>query len=129
MILTFYVGSLLIDIYLKKRISKYTGRWQEGVPSVIIKNGNGLFERHPATKIGTNSILQTEQDVALPVDGILKSNKGYFQEDHLTGEPHPILKYSGDIVSAGSIPMEDDLLLKTSSELRYLIIATVLSQA
>ena len=115
MILTFYIGSLLIDIYLKNRISEYTGRWKDGIPSAIIKNGNGLFERQPATSIKTNNILQTEQDVALPVDGNLKSEKGYFREEHLTGEPEPVLKYNGDTVSAGSIPMEDELLLQAVS--------------
>jgi heavy metal translocating P-type ATPase len=115
MILTFYVGSLLIDIYLKNKISEFTNRWQAGAPSVIAQKSSGQFERMSVTEISEGTPLKTEQDSSLPVDGVLESEKGYFREDHLTGEPKPILKYAGDSISAGSVPMEDDLLVSTTS--------------
>ena len=183
MILTFYIGSLLIDTRIKRGMSAYTRLWQtERAPEVLRlvdedgdgdgngnkdgnedadqdgdSDGNGNkpaspgSDAHPATQKHSDGIMwsgsdqtsNSESDRQLssesgrfrairtsvellaegnrflaeagqPVltDSVVSEGSGLVDEAHLTGEPDPVRKKSGDRVTAGSVSMDGGLVLQ-----------------
>jgi len=114
MILCFYVGSLLIDLYLKNRIKQETRNWNPSVPDVLAVNGNGGNQpiRKPADEIKPGETILTETGAEIPLDGMLESSRGFVNESYLTGEETPVLKQHGDKIQAGSIAYDEGLRIK-----------------
>jgi len=115
MILVFYIGSLLIDIYLKNKIGAYSKKWEPKTPTVIIKNNDGVWERVSSEQLAQGDEIKTEAEKVIPADGILSSAHGYVREAHLTGEPTAILKNKGDRIKAGSIALDENLKIELTS--------------
>lgn len=116
MILCFYIGSILIDIHLKNRIRRQSTNWQTSVPSVLTRNGNGDTLRKQANKITEEDCIVTEPASIIPVDGVLKSPRGYLNEAFLTGEELPVLKKQGDSIKAGTVAYDESLEIKPTSQ-------------
>jgi len=116
MILCFYIGSILIDIYLKNRILQRSINWQSSVPSVLTVTANGDTMRKQADEITENDRILTESDTIIPIDGVLESPRGYLNEAFLTGEERPVLKTRGDSVRAGAVAYDESLEIKPTSD-------------
>ncbi|MDR9418626.1 heavy metal translocating P-type ATPase [Gracilimonas sp.] len=115
MILVFYIGSLLIDIYLKNKIGTYSKKWEAYVPNVIAKTSDGAYSRISAEALKVGDMIKSEVEKVIPVDGIVENQGGFVSEAHLTGEPTPVLKKTRDKVKAGSIALDEDIEIKLSS--------------
>lgn len=115
MILVFYIGSLLIDIYLKNKIGAYSKKWEPETPSVIFKNSDGVWERVSSQNLKEGDQIKTEPEKVIPADGILRSARGFVREAHLTGEPTAVLKDEGDKIKAGSIALDEGLEIELTS--------------
>ena len=140
MILTFYIGSLLIDTRIKRGMSAYTRLWQtERAPEVlrIVDADGGGEDAHPPAEehaaevpwsesgrlrtVRTSVELLAEGDRFLaeagqPVltDSVVAGGAGLVDEAHLTGEPDPVRKKSGDRITAGSVSMDGGLVLQVA---------------
>ena len=115
MILVFYIGSLLIDIYLKNQIGAYSKKWEPKASKLLVKKKSGVWERVSSEDLSEGDEVKTEAEKVIPADGILSSERGYVREAHLTGEPTAILKKRGDKIMAGSIALDDDLEIQLTS--------------
>lgn len=128
MILVFYIGSLLIDIYLKNKIGAYSKKWEPEAPSLLVKNRNGVWERVSSENLSEGDEIKTEAEKVIPADGILSSERGYVREAHLTGEPTAILKENGDRIIAGSVALDDDLEIQLTSSFSRSSLSSYLEQ-
>lgn len=128
MILVFYIGSLLIDLYLKNKIGAYSKKWEPEAPSVLVKNDHDVWERRSAENLLEGNQIKTEAEKVIPADGILKSAHGYFKEAHLTGEPTAILKNKGDRIKAGSIALDENLVIELTSSFSRSSLSNYLKQ-
>ncbi|MDZ7808152.1 MAG: HAD-IC family P-type ATPase [Gracilimonas sp.] len=128
MILVFYIGSLLIDIYLKNKIGAYSKKWEPEAPALLVKNNNGVWERVSSENLSEGDEIKTEAEKVIPADGILRSERGYVREAHLTGEPTAILKKEGDGIMAGSIALDEDLIIELTSSFSRSSLSSYLEQ-
>jgi len=67
----------------------------------------------PIAKVQPGDLLRVRPGEHLPVDGIVASGSSYVDESMLTGEPFPMLKQTGDSVTAGSSNGQGSFLLRT----------------
>lgn len=128
MILTFYVGSLLVDTHIKRGMSAYTKLWQtDDAPEVLrvvdadrgIDGGRGMDagREQPRTIRTRISMLRKGDrflaEAGMPVlaDSVVADGAGLVDEAHLTGEPDPVRKMPGDGIAAGSVSMDGGLML------------------
>ena len=133
MILTFYIGSLLIDTRIKRGMAAYTRLWQtESAPEVLkIVDDEVVGDEDGEAMAGTSGTrphtvrtsieLLAEGDRFLaeagqPVlaDSRVTGGAGLVDEAHLTGEPDPVRKQPGDRVTAGSVSMDGGLILQVT---------------
>jgi len=116
MILCFYVGSIMVDIFLKNKIKSETTHWQITPPQVLMMDKAGDKSRKQADKIKKGEYVVTETGAMIPVDGVLQSDRGFINESFLTGEEYPLVKTKGDQIKAGSIAYDKNLVIETVAD-------------
>lgn len=112
MILSFYVGSILIDVYFKQKVRSYSKTWGNNQQEILKWKPSGGWHLSPLDSIEPEDQLKIHNGQNFPVDGIMLSSVGYVQESHLTGEEEPVLKYRDDEIKAGSIALEPEVIIK-----------------
>lgn len=80
-----------------------------------IKKENGKIETIATNQIKIGDLIDIKPGEKLPTDGIIISGTSYIDESQLTGEPVPVFKKTSDKVSAGSYPVDGNLLVKATS--------------
>ncbi|MCC5935249.1 MAG: heavy metal translocating P-type ATPase [Balneolales bacterium] len=116
MILTFYIGSLLLDAYFKRKLAAYGKTFADDTPpEVLLLQENGTALRTSAAQVHEGARVQTEPDTQIWLDGIVTEGAGLVDEAHLTGEAEPVRKQPGDAVRAGSLSIDGGLLLRVTS--------------
>lgn len=104
MALTLYVISLTIDAHFKLKLARALSAWTSVESVSVIKIlPNGHRWRTSADTLSVGDLFEVEVNYPLPVDALLTSGFGDADESHLTGEPLPVFKKSGDEVKAGAI--------------------------
>lgn len=130
MILTFYIGSLLLDAHFKQKLARYGKAFEDDTePEVLLKQKNGQVIRTPAGRIAPRSRIFTAQEEYIWFDGIVTEGQGLVDEAQLTGEPEPVPKQPGDRIMAGSRSLDGGLELQTEAEFSQSSLQTYLKQA
>ncbi|MDI6401375.1 HAD-IC family P-type ATPase, partial [Balneolaceae bacterium ANBcel3] len=134
MILTFYVGSLLLDARMKQGMAAYARLWQvERAPEVLkaedrealslllsgkkapdeatIRKKCGI-RRLEADKLVKGDLIFMNQGEPAFIDGEVVYGNGLVDESHLTGEPAAVRKNRGHTITAGSISIDGGLIVK-----------------
>ncbi|GEM_PF-2782215 len=103
MILTFYIGSLLLDAHFKQKLAQYGKTFEDtSIPETLVRTEDGRLEQQPADTVAEGSLAAAVPGEYLWFDGSVKSGRGLVDESHLSGEPDPVLKSPGDLIRAGS---------------------------
>ncbi|UPO76337.1 heavy metal translocating P-type ATPase [Arthrobacter sp. Helios] len=63
----------------------------------------GPAEDIPATEVAAGDVLLVKPAEVVPVDGVMLSDAGSFDESSLTGESLPVARSSGEAVMSGSV--------------------------
>lgn len=104
MALTLYVISLTIDAHFKLKLSHALSAWTSSEHISVVKIlPNEQRWRTSADTLSVGDRFEVAPNLPLPVDAVLISGYGDFDESHLTGEPLPVFKQAGDEVKAGAI--------------------------
>ncbi len=117
MILTFYVGSLLIDTRIKKGLSGYSRLWEPGSLPEVLKVIDGDMSQLRTMRTAIDELRAgdrclTEAGQPVLYDAVVDSGSGLIDESHLTGEPEAVRKVKGDKVSAGSMTIDGGMVLR-----------------
>ncbi len=118
MILTFYVGSLLLDTHIKRGMAAYTRLWEtEASPEVLKVAGDGCNKR--TIRTGVETLMNGDRYLAeagqpLLTDALVTGGAGFVDESHLTGEPDPVRKQKGDTITAGSVSIDGGMVLQVT---------------
>jgi Cu2+-exporting ATPase/Cu+-exporting ATPase len=116
MILTFYIGSLLLDAHFKQKLAQYGKAFEDDAePEVLLRQEGGQVVRTPAGSIPAGSRIRTAEEEYIWFDGIVTEGQGLVDEAQLTGEPEPVAKRPGDRVRAGSFSLDGGLELQTEA--------------
>jgi Cu2+-exporting ATPase len=81
-------------------------------PNKAIKIVNGEEVEVSIDEIELNDILKVKPGDKIPVDGVITEGETTIDESMITGEPIPVNKVNGDIVSSGTINGNQSFLMK-----------------
>lgn len=68
----------------------------------------------PIDEVKLNDLLLIRPGERIPVDGVVQDGNGYVDESMITGEPIPVEKKQGDILTGGTLNTNGSLTLKVS---------------
>ena len=85
-------------------------------PEHAIKITANECEEIPAELLAVGDDIEVRPGDRLPVDGIVKSVSGLFNESALTGESMPAFRAQGQTVMAGSLVVDQPVCLSVTSE-------------
>jgi P-type Cu+ transporter len=80
--------------------------------ALVIREGQELLL--PIAEIKKEDQVRVKPGERIPVDGSVLSGESYVDESMLTGEPVPVLKQSGNVVSAGTLNQHGLLLIEAT---------------
>ncbi len=104
MALTLYVVSLTIDVHFKLKLSNALSAWTSNASMSVIKlSPDGQRWRTSAEDLSLGDGFELDSNSPFPVDAVLTKGFGDVDESHLTGEPLPVFKQTGEAVKAGAI--------------------------
>lgn len=86
------------------------------IPHDITVLENSHHVKKPVKNVTVNEIIMVRKGEVVPLDGILTSSDGVFDEQSLTGEAFPINKYRGDMVRSGIINLGAVVEIKVVKE-------------
>jgi len=75
---------------------------------------NGIEKDVPIEEVGLNETLRIRPGEKIPVDGLLIDGHSSVDESMLSGEPMPVEKKIGDVVSTGTINKTGSFLFKST---------------
>jgi heavy metal translocating P-type ATPase len=104
MALTLYVVSLTIDAHFKLKLANALSAWTSSASISVIKLSPDRERwRINAEELSLGDSFELDTNSPFPVDAVLTKGFGDVDESHLTGEPLPVFKQTGDKVKAGAI--------------------------
>ncbi|MCZ6705599.1 MAG: heavy metal translocating P-type ATPase [Bacteroidetes bacterium] len=101
------VTLILVGRLIEERAKGRTGAAIKGLialqPDEACVIREGLEILIPSSQVRIGDLVRLKPGERIPVDGILVSGQSSVDESMLTGEPIPVLKETGDRVSAGTV--------------------------
>lgn len=99
----------LIEEFAKNKANKNLNHKDESF--ILLKNNTKIKAQD--VKIGDEIIIKAQEEIK--IDGILKSQIAYLDESVLSGESKIIIKKQGDKLYQGSINLNEQIIIKASS--------------
>ncbi|WP_299602472.1 heavy metal translocating P-type ATPase [uncultured Tateyamaria sp.] len=75
---------------------------------------DGETETVPLTAVHTGDVLRVRSGGRIPVDGIVVDGYSHVDESMLTGEPVPVLRQEGDVVTGGTLTTTGTIALRAT---------------
>ncbi|GAB4098342.1 heavy metal translocating P-type ATPase [Sinomonas halotolerans] len=115
-VLMLAVGTALED-YAARRAKAELAALLERTPRTARRAVGDGYEDVPAADLRVGDVLLVRSGEVVPVDGMLLSDSGVFDESSLTGESLPVERSAGDEVMSGSVNGEAAVLLRSTAAL------------
>jgi Cu+-exporting ATPase len=84
------------------------------VPKTATKLANGIETQVPITSVRTGDIILIRPGERIPVDGVVIEGRSAVDESMLSGEPIPMDKNTGDMVTGGTVNKDGLLKFETT---------------
>ncbi len=109
---------ILLGKYLESRMKLRTGEAVRKLMELQAKTArvirDGREVEVPIDQVKVKDIVVVRPGEKIPVDGVVKSGRGYVDESMITGEPVPVEKNPGDPVVAGTILTRGSLTISVT---------------
>ncbi|HJV98322.1 MAG TPA: heavy metal translocating P-type ATPase [Arthrobacter sp.] len=126
-------GGEALEVIAQGRATRELRSLLERVPQTAHREQPGLPpEDVPAGEVRPGDILLVRPSEVVPVDGLLLTVSGSFDESTLTGESLPVEHRQGDTLLSGSVNGEDAVHMKatsTAEESQYSQIVALVQEA
>jgi len=93
--------------------------------AIVIREGQELIL--PLTQITLGDQVLVRPGDRIPVDGLVITGESYIDESMLTGEPVPVLRQTGDEVSAGTLNQNGHLQIEAIRVGRETVLSQIIS--
>ncbi|MBY5933928.1 heavy metal translocating P-type ATPase [Tateyamaria omphalii] len=112
------VTLILMGRWLEARAKGRTGdavrRLLSLRPETAERVSQGSTEHISLSQVVTGDLLRLRPGGRVPVDGVVESGHSHIDESMLTGEPIPVLKQAGDLITAGTVATTGSLDLRAT---------------
>lgn len=110
-------GGTALEDYAAGRAKGELSSLLENAPRTAHRESGGVREDLPASEVRVGDILVVKPSEVVPLDGILLSDAGSFDESSLTGESLPVDRRAGEPVMSGSVNGETAVRIRASAVL------------
>lgn len=110
-------GGTALEDYAAGRAKGELSSLLEKAPRIAHRQYGGVQEDLPASEVRVGDILVVKPSEIVPLDGILLSDAGSFDESSLTGESLPVDRSAGEPVMSGSVNGETAVRIRVSAVL------------
>lgn len=111
-ILTLVLLGQLLEARAHSRTNSAIKELLQLAPSRAIRVVNGKEESISTDQIQKGDLLRVKPGDKIPVDGSIEQGQATIDESMITGEPVPVEKQQGDLVSSGTINGNRSFLMK-----------------
>ncbi|MHA7221795.1 heavy metal translocating P-type ATPase [Arthrobacter sp. RHLT1-20] len=101
---------------LLERVPQTAHRERGGTPAAGT-HADGQYEDVAATDVRIGDILLVRPGEVVPLDGVMLSESGSFDESSLTGESLPVERVAGDLLMSGSLNGEAAVRMEVSARM------------
>lgn len=125
-------GGEALEDFANRRAQRELDALLERSPQHAHRIDDGVIHEIAAAEVRIDDLLLIRPAEIVPVDGVLVSAAGAFDESSLTGEPIPVEKVAGDRVLSGSVNGSAALELRavaTADTSQYQQIVALVKQA
>ncbi|TGK17454.1 cadmium-translocating P-type ATPase [Leptospira fluminis] len=108
-----------LEAYMRYKAGSKVGELLSLLPEEYEAERDGIWKKVSTSVLAEGDRIKLVSGSKVPVDGILESENGYFDESVLTGESEPVHKVRGDFLRAGSIHLSGAIFFRalgTSSQ-------------
>ncbi len=111
-ILTLVLLGQLLEARAHSRTNSAIKELLKLAPNKAYRIVDGEEEEIPTDKIEVGDLLRVKPGDKIPVDGVITQGQSSLDESMITGEPIPVDKVEGDIVSSGTINGNQSFIMK-----------------
>jgi Cu2+-exporting ATPase len=132
MLVFLLLGARYLELVARQRAARSLdrlSRWSAS-SALCLKDGNHV--RVPAHALARGELVLVPAGERLPADGAVQEGRSTVDESLLTGEPLPLAKGPGSAVAAGTLNLEQPLVVRVEragAETRAAAIARLVEQA
>ena len=111
------VTLVTVGDFLELRARRRTGEALKSLLGLIPKTArkiaaDGSEADVPLDEVHVGDVLRVRPGEKLPVDGAVMQGESYVDESMLTGEPMPVLKTKGDLLTGGTVNQSGGLTMR-----------------
>ncbi|MGB5705663.1 MAG: heavy metal translocating P-type ATPase [Arenicellales bacterium] len=133
MFVFFLLGARLIELNSRIKASRMMDPLADVVPAtasrIVSSDDYGTRTLVPVAELNIGDLVAVKPGEVLPTDGIVMEGISSFEESLLTGEPEPVPRPIGSKVLAGSINVEQAIIVRVTSEPEDTVLSTILRLA
>jgi Cu2+-exporting ATPase len=133
MFVFFLLGARLIELNSRIKASRMMDPLADVVPAtasrIVSSDGYSTRTLVPVAELNIGDLVTVKPGEVLPTDGIVMEGISSFEESLLTGEPEPVPRPIGSKVLAGSINVEQAIIVRVTSEPEDTALSTILRLA
>ncbi len=109
------LGARLVELNARIRATTALGQYDTVLPdSAVCIQEDGTEVRVPVLVLKPQDTVRVDTGEVVPADGFVLSGKSSLDESLLTGESMPVVRGQGDVVIAGSVNIENPLIMQIS---------------
>jgi Cu2+-exporting ATPase len=132
MLVFLLLGARYLELAARQRATRSLDRLARWVPTTVYRLENGSARQVPAHEISIGDRIVVPAGDRVPADGIVEQGLSSVDESLLTGEPVPLAKAPGSALAAGTLNLEQPLVLRVvraGAETRAAAIARLVERA
>jgi P-type Cu2+ transporter len=115
MFVFFLLTSRYLELMARQRSSQAIDRLDRLIPAVATRiAADGSDEQVPVAELVPGDRVRVRPGEPLPADGLVEDGESTVSQALLTGEPEPVLRRLGDVVTGGTVNVDSPLLVRVT---------------
>ena len=112
MLVFLLLGARYLELAARQRAARALDRLARWAPSTALRLENGSAKQVQAHELSTGDRILVPAGDRVPADGIVEQGVSSIDESLLTGEPVPLAKGPGSTLAAGTLNLEQPLVMR-----------------
>ena len=114
MLVFLLLGARYLELAARQRAARSLDRLARWAPSTVFRMENGSARKIQAHEISRGDRILVPAGDRVPADGIVEQGASSVDESLLTGEPVPLAKGPGSALAAGTLNLEQALVMRVA---------------
>lgn len=129
MVMALYVVAERLEDAAVHRARAAIRQLLDGTPlSAMVQAADGQYQRVPVAEVAVGAVVRVAPGERVPLDGWVLQGHSSANQAPITGESAPVDKAPGDVLYAGSVNMQGELLMHVSARADHSLLARIVQR-